>query len=166
MAASIRIQNQIHNTVIALNTDNRGTADKGRAALVNALRSQGARVAERRSGHIVFLEVTKLGAADRVLVRVKTRTGGTWQGSTRDGDPDPPPSRPTTYWAFVDLKNPSAAAFYIAPDEWVRRDIHAAHQLYLARHGGERAISKDSNHHAIDLRRILEWRDRWDLIGL
>ena len=146
--------------------DNQNVALQGRTAVMDALERRGARAKLLRHGNLVLLEVTRPGAAEHVLVRVKTRTGGTWQASIRDGDPVAAPHIPATFWAFVDLKDPREPAFYIAPDDWVRRDIHAAHEEYLGRHGGERAFSKDSNHHAIQLRRILQWRDRWDLIEL
>jgi hypothetical protein len=146
--------------------DDQNVALQGRTLVMDEIERRGARANLVRNRHLVLLEVTRPGAAERVLVRVKTRTGGTWQGSIRDGDPDPAPHIPATFWAFVDLTDPRSPAFYIAPDDWVRRDIHAAHQEYLGRHGGERAISKDSTHHAIQLPRILQWRDRWDLIGL
>jgi hypothetical protein len=146
--------------------DNHSVAEMGRAAVTGAIERRGARVKEIRQGNLVFLEATRPGAAERIRFRVKTRTGGTWQGSIRDGDPDPAPAIPPTFWVFVDLKNPRTPDFYIAPDDWVRRDIHAAHQVYLDRHGGERAFSKDSTHHAIQLRRIVQWRNRWDLSGL
>lgn len=146
--------------------DDRNVALQGRTLVMDAIERRGARAKLIRNGSLVLLEVTRPGAAERVLVRVKTRTGGTWQGSIRDADPDPAPHVPATFWVFVDLKDRRSPAFYIAPDDWVRRDIHAAHEEYLGRHGGERALTRDSTHHAIQLRRILQWRDRWDLIGL
>jgi hypothetical protein len=147
-------------------TDNQSTAERGRRLAAQALQDRGARVTEKRQGNKVFLEVRGSDPSARILVRVKTRTGGTWQGSIRDGDPDPAPSRPPVFWVFVDLESAGSPRFFIVPDDWMRRNIHDAHQAYLRRHGGERAHSKDSTHHAIEPRRILQWKDRWDLIEL
>ncbi|MBV9772524.1 MAG: hypothetical protein JO040_01155 [Gemmatimonadetes bacterium] len=147
-----------------MTTDTHGTAERGRQLVADAIRSRGAQVSEIRRGNLVLLECRT--GAQRIHLRVKTRTSGTWQGSTQDGHPDPVPSRPEVFWVFVDLERPSSPKYFIAPDEWMRRDIHRAHQSYLARHGGERAISKDSTHHAIEPRRVLQWKDRWDLFGL
>ncbi|MBA4159680.1 MAG: hypothetical protein H0X65_19720 [Gemmatimonadetes bacterium] len=47
-----------------------------------------------------------------------------------------------------------------------RRNIHEAHQEYLHRHGGRRAVTQDSDHHAIQPHRVRAWRDRWDLLDL
>jgi hypothetical protein len=73
-----------------------------------------------------------------------------------------PPAAPT-FWAFIDPGATPPAAF-IAPDAWVRRDISRAHEDYLRRHGGHRAQNDDSDHHAISVARIEQWRGRWELL--
>ena len=75
------------------------------------------------------------------------------------------PEESGRFWIFVDLIRPQPA-FYIAPEWFVKRDIARTHAEYLARNGGERAITKDSTHHQISLPRIQQWRDRWDVVGL
>jgi hypothetical protein len=147
-------------------SDVQTTAEKGRRAVIEALRDRGAEVSESRRGNLRLVVARSPAPGGSVHVRVKTRTAGTWQSSIRDADPDPAPTRPETFWAFVDLKNPRNPQFYIVPDTWMRQDIHRAHQAYLRRHGCERAITQDSVHHAIELRRILQWKDRWELLGL
>lgn len=150
---------------MAIASDNHGTADRGRMIAATELARRGARVEEVRDGRRRLLSATVPGASSSVLLRVKARTGGTWQGDTRDGVPNPVPPSTPTFWLFVDLST-VRPAFYVVPDDWMRRDIYADHQRYLQRHGGQRAHTLDSTHHAIQLKRIAEWRDRWDLVGL
>jgi hypothetical protein len=101
----------------------------------------------------------------RVII-LKTRSSGTWQGSTTDGDLDKADSN--TFWIFVDLSDSaiSQVDFYVVPDRWMRQNIAEYHAAYLARHGGRRAIAQDSTHHAIHAERISAWRNRWDLLGI
>lgn len=147
--------------------DNQSTAERGRRLVADALRERGAQVTEVRHGNIVYLEARNPAGIARVRIRVKTRTGGTWQGSINDGHPDPSDSQPKTFWVFVDISRSVARpGFYVVPDSWMRRDIHEAHQRYLRRHGGVRALTADSTHHAIELSRIEEWRSRWDLLEI
>lgn len=146
--------------------DTQSTAEKGRRAVADALRDRGAEVGELRRGNLHLLEIRHPRTGGRVQLRVKTRTSGTWQGSIREADPDPAPSLPEAFWVFADLEDVQRPQFFIVPDAWMRQDIHREHHAYLNRHGGERAITKDSTHHAIQPRRLLQWRDRWDLLGL
>ncbi len=95
-----------------------------------------------------------------LTVRIKTRTGGTWQGTTTEADPAPERG-PDRFVVFVDLAE-AKPEFYVAPEWWFQLDVHRNHSAYLARHPGPRA----SKHHAIQLRRIDEWHDRWDLLAL
>ena len=101
----------------------------------------------------------------RVRLRVRTRRTGTWQASVSEGAAEPVPPPLATFWVFVDL-SAEPVAFYIARDEWVRRDIFDAHQAYLARHGGHRAKNDASDHHAVRLERLTGHRDAWDKLGL
>jgi hypothetical protein len=94
---------------------------------------------------------------------VKSKTSGTWQASTNDGDPEK--SSSNFYWVFVDLGSRPNPSFFVVPDRWIREDIREHHDEYLAKHGGARAMGGASTHHAIQPRRIEEWRDRWDLLG-
>lgn len=144
--------------------DTLSTAERGRHVVTQELQDRGLSVTELRRGNLSLLEVRRPGESRRVHIRVKTRTSGTWQGSIRDGDPDPPAPRPDSYWIFVELEKGSRPGFFIVPDQWMRRNIYEAHQKYLARHGGARAVTADSTHHAIEPRRIMQWRNRWDLI--
>ncbi|HEV2437718.1 MAG TPA: hypothetical protein VG077_17120 [Verrucomicrobiae bacterium] len=106
-----------------------------------------------------------------VHIQVKTKRGGrTWHASIRDGQQTLPPSKPldeTVFWVFVDLGEIDAAPrFWIVPEWWIRNDIYATHQAYLDRHGGARARSHDSTHHAIDESRLSEWHGKWEIMGI
>jgi hypothetical protein len=86
---------------------------------------------------------------------------------TRGRKREEPTEEETHFWIFVELTKPPASPdFYVVPEWWIENDIHRANGDYLAKHGGQRAITKDSTHHAIKRSRIEEWRDRWDLLGL
>jgi hypothetical protein len=143
-------------------SDNQDTARRGREAVRTALAERGiANVEEERRGNRHRLRVRSPDGSRSVCLLVKTRRSGTWQTSEREGDPDPIPPPTPTFWVFVDLAG-GAPEFYVVPDEWMRKDIYENHQAYLARHGGSRAESPDSTHHAIALNRIRQWKDGWE----
>jgi hypothetical protein len=142
---------------------NISTNRAGEQALVAELSRRGASLIEVIPGRRRTLRVVHRGR-DYTL-RVKARRAGTWQASTSDGEPRAVETEPTRFWVFADLAE-RPPALYIAPDWWVRNDIFLAHREYLARHGGHRARTDESTHHAVPLDRIAEWRDRWDQLGL
>jgi hypothetical protein len=139
------------------------TVDRGEDELKSELRRRGANHwTEIQVGRVRLLA---LQAPERIVhIRVKTRSKGEWQASTRDGAPRTPPLPDATIWVFVDLTT-TPARFYLLPDEEVRQNIDVAHQAYLSLHGGRRAENDTSEHHAIALERIEHGRDRWDLLG-
>jgi Holliday junction resolvase-like predicted endonuclease len=100
-----------------------------------------------------------------VTIQVKSKTSGTWhsqytRGRKRKALPDE-----IRYWVFVDLGE-QPPGYYVVPEWWIENDIHRAHQAYLARHGGVRPRNPDSTHHGIQRSRVMEWRERWDILGL
>lgn len=100
-----------------------------------------------------------------VWIQVKTKRGGrVWQTRTTRGKSDPVEDA-TRFWILVDL-SVDDPEFYVVPEWWMQRDIHDAHADYLASHGGKRAQTQDSTHHAISIARVEQWRDRWDLLGI
>lgn len=103
-----------------------------------------------------------------VFLQVKTKRGGkTWHSSINDGQPMEPREDETSFWVFVDLGDLNAfPRYWIVPDWWIRDNIYRTHQAYLDSHGGKRARTEDSTHHAIDEGRLQEWRDRWDILGI
>jgi hypothetical protein len=106
-----------------------------------------------------------------VLIQVKAKSGGqrTWQTSVREGKPigKLSPSDATSFWVLVDLGLPeSPPRFWIVPDAWIRNDIYRNHRAYLAKHGGRRARSQQSLHHAIDEKRVAQWHNQWNLLDI
>jgi hypothetical protein len=143
-----------------------GTAKRGRRAVGDRLRALGALVADVRvppQSH--RLRVTNTRAGKPLLVAVRSRTAGTWQTQASLGTPAPTNRPDDTFWILVDL-GASTMEFYVIPEWWMRDDIYVHHQRYLAAHGGTRANSPGSDHHAIPTSRVREWRDRWELLGL
>lgn len=103
-----------------------------------------------------------------VYIQVKTkRSGRAWQTTIREGRPAVTPQHEDAFWVFVDLGAVgSAPRYWVVPDGWIRHNIYQEHQAYLARHGGVRAKNPNSLHHSIDERRLLDWQDRWDILGV
>jgi hypothetical protein len=108
-----------------------------------------------------------VGQNRTVAIQVKTKRSGTWQTTLREWTARVPEVAETRFWVFVDLhKTETPPAYFVVPEKWIQDDIKRAHKAYLERHGGQRARTPASNHHAIRLSRIKEWQDRWDLLGI
>ena len=106
-----------------------------------------------------------------IQIRVKTKRGGRSGHSSivdcRAMDAPPNPPGEIRFWVFVDLGGDNAGpGYWIVPDWWIRGDIYKAHQAYLRRHGGRRARNPDSTHHAIEEKRLSEWKGRWEILGI
>jgi DNA-binding transcriptional regulator YhcF (GntR family) len=65
---------------------------------------------------------------------------------------------------FVDLTG-DYPDFYIAPAQWVRDDVKRHHEAWLESKGGVRPRNPASEHHALELDRITQWHQRWDLLS-
>jgi hypothetical protein len=100
-----------------------------------------------------------------ISIQVKTKTAGTWQTSTLHGKKQEQPEKVTKFWIFVDLGKDDPV-YYVVPGWWIENDIDKAHNEYLKAHGGKRAKSNDSTHHAIPAKRIEQWSGRWDILGI
>ena len=101
-----------------------------------------------------------------VKIQVKSKTRGTWQTTIRHGREWPQaPKVVDRYWVFVDLGD-VAPKFYIVPAWWIENDIDKAHQQYLDEHGGHRAKKDESPHHAMQLSRIVQWKDKWETMKI
>jgi hypothetical protein len=136
-----------------------------RLLVAGELVTRGARCVEEFTAQHRRMLRARNASGELVELIVKARRAGTWQASTNDGNPGK--ASPSVFWIFVDLEGGAEAPrYFIAPDVWVRKDIEAHHQAYLERHGGQRAISKDSTHHALQPHRLTPWEDRWDQLRL
>jgi hypothetical protein len=103
-----------------------------------------------------------------VHIQVKTKSGGkTWHSSIIGCQPMDPVEDETVFWVFVDLGELNAPPLYwVVPDWWIRNDIYWTHRAYLDSHGGKRARTQDSTHHSIDEKRLREWQDLWEILGI
>lgn len=101
-----------------------------------------------------------------VNIQVKTRRSGSWHTSMDEGRRRRRPrGEEKNFWVFVDLADNNAEPiYYVVPDWWMRNDIFHAHRAYLRRHGGKRAINPRSKHHAIHVRRLVQWENRWNIL--
>jgi hypothetical protein len=141
------------------------TARRGLEQAIEELERRGA-VVERstRAPSSNTLRTRRPGAAP-VEIYVKTRGAGTWQTDVRKGTPAPDSPDEGRFWLFVDLTR-TPTDFYVAPAWWVENDIYETYQADLARFGGRRPTNPKSTHHGISEERIVQWRERWDLLGL
>ncbi|HYA13232.1 MAG TPA: hypothetical protein VEF33_02725 [Syntrophales bacterium] len=102
-----------------------------------------------------------------VSIQVKSRRTGTWQCSIKDGGKCAMKDNETAFWIFVDLsKGKDPPDYYIVPDCWIRNNIYETRSAYLKKRFGKRAVTLDSPHHAIDHRRLVQWKNRWDILGI
>jgi len=102
-----------------------------------------------------------------VSIQVKTRRTGTWHASIDDGRKCKTTSMETHFWVFVDIENVTAPpTYYIVPLWWIQNNIYENHNTYLAKHGGSRAKNPNSKHHGIDSKRIVQWKERWNILKL
>lgn len=140
------------------------TAESGQVKVFQKLVSLGAKnVQNHKEGNRSFIT---FDAPDGRHCKVTTRakTAGTWQTSTNYAASCPLNENDNEFWVFIDLgREPSA--FYVAPISWVKNDIFNAHQDYLRKHDGHRALNDQSTHHAIPVKRITAWKDAWAKMG-
>ena len=141
-------------------------AERGRREVEDALRQRGVTFRWQREGRKDWLVVRSSPNSRGCMLRVKTRTAGTWQDSIDNGRCDAEQADPPRFWVFVDIEDVSNPAFYIVPDDWMRRNIADVHRAYLERHGGSRPGNNDAKHHAISRDRIEPYRGKWDQLDL
>jgi len=102
-----------------------------------------------------------------VRIQVKTRRAGTWQCSIEDGGSMKDDHENDSYWIFVDLaKENQPPEYYIVPNWWIRNNIYKTHKAYLNKRFGRRAVTLESKHHAVDVKRLLEWKNKWNLLKI
>ncbi|MBT7094355.1 MAG: hypothetical protein HN936_14000 [Bacteroidetes bacterium] len=102
-----------------------------------------------------------------VFIQVKTCRAGDWQTSTDEGRKCDPIDEESRFWIFVRIDSENEPPeYFIVPDWWMRNNIYEHHQLYLAKHGGKRAVNPKTRHHSIRLKRINEWKNRWDILKI
>ena len=135
--------------------------EMGRARVMLELEGRGWAVRTGQIGQRPVLHAERDGVRRTILMSAKR--SGTWQTSTAYGAEQAPEETRGRLWVFVDLGRP-ASEFFIVPVDWMVEDIWQVHQQYLKQHGGQRKVTRKSTHHKIELARIEDWRDRWDLL--
>jgi hypothetical protein len=107
-----------------------------------------------------------VGDSRRISIQVKTKSRGSWHARfPKDAEECKEDAAETSYWVFVDLGG-EHPAYFIAPRWWVRNDIWRDHTAYLNRWEREHGHPRESSHHGIQTRRVEQWRDRWDVLGI
>ncbi len=105
-----------------------------------------------------------------IKVSTKGPTSSTWQTDIREGRECRPPENPrdeTEFWAFVDLgEKGSPPRYWITPCWWIRNDIYEVHKDFLYRNYGQRPITPDSKHHGINEKRLRDWKEKWEILGI
>ena len=141
------------------------TPEIGFQCVKNKIKERGAtNIVEHKEGNKRFLTYTGLdGRQYKVFSRAKK--AGTWQTSTTYGETQKPKDNDSDFWLFVDIAF-DPPKFYPVPFSWISNNIHEVHQEYLEKHGGDRPINRDSNHHAVTLKRIKQWENQWEKMGL
>ncbi len=54
--------------------------------------------------------------------------------------------------------------FYIGPAQWVRSDVKSHFATWLESRGGVRPRNPESDHSTVELDRIRQWHQRWDVL--
>ena len=98
-----------------------------------------------------------------VMITVNTRRRGVWYASANDGKPSKKIPDETNFWIFVSIgKLTELPNYYIVPEWWGRNDIYNETKGFLL----HKAKSNTYMHHGINVNRIEQWKDRWDILGL
>ena len=136
-----------------------GTADLGIGWFLKAVRAKGAHGERVTTSRRTAVRVIRPGASP-LIVRVKTRTAGTWQAQKSD-ESLANDDTGADFWAFVDLSTSSKSIYILAAKD-VADGIRRATDVWVARDPRR----ERKGHHAIELDRVAHGRNRWDLLGL
>jgi hypothetical protein len=120
------------------------------------------------AGNMPGIDILASDLADsqRISIQVKTKTSGTWHARfPRDAEEGPVDPLESSFWIFVDLGTESPS-YFIVPRSWMRNDIWQQHTDYLRRYEEKHGYARQSDHHGIQTKRVEQWRDRWDVLGI
>ena len=93
-----------------------------------------------------------------VQVNSRRRPGSPWQFNAHR-----PVIDDAVAVIFVDLTG-EVPDFYLAPAQWVHNDVTQHYQAWLNSKGGSRPRNPDSDHAAVEIDRIRQWHQRWDIV--
>jgi hypothetical protein len=115
----------------------------------------------------IDLIASNLDQSRLVNIQVKAKRTGTWQTSIEEGKRCGKPRGPEiSFWILVAISVKEYPEFWIIPEWWIRNNIYKTHQAYLKKHDGRRKYGSESKHHSIDEKRIKQWKERWDILGI
>jgi hypothetical protein len=148
---------------------NQEKARLARDRVVRELRRRGAgHVTEVKTGNVFQLQATDTSGRREVTLRVKTKSSGDWQTTTRIGEPREEKQAETKFWILVDTgqRGADVPGFFVVPDWWMCNYVHDEFEAHLRSHGGQRPVNPASTHCAIHPGDVERWRDRWDQLGI
>jgi len=120
------------------------------------------------AGNMPGIDILASDLADtrRISIQVKAKSSGSWHARfPRDAAQCGADPAETSFWVFVDLGG-EHPAYFVAPRWWVRNDIWQDHTAYLDRYQLKHGHARESEHHGIQVRRVEQWRGRWDVLGI
>ena len=147
---------------------NQEKARLARERVVRELRRRGAgQVTEVKTGNVFQLQATDASGRREVTLRVKTKSSGDWQTTTRIGEPREEKQSERKFWILLDTGQRGVGpGFFVVPDWWMCNYVHEEFQAHLRSHGGQRPVNPASTHCAIHPGDVERWRDRWDQLGI
>ena len=120
------------------------------------------------AGNMPGIDILASDLADtrKISVQVKTKTSGTWHARyPRDAEECAEDPAESSFWALVDLGG-QHPVYYLVPRSWIRNNIWQAHTAFLTRYEQKHGRHRESDHHGIPVRRIEQWHERWDVLGI
>jgi len=97
-----------------------------------------------------------------VMIAVKARRKGVWSASAKEGKPSKQILDETSFWIFISMEKLNELPnYYIVPEWWIRNDIYNETKGLLLQKGNSKYA-----HYGINVSRIEQWKDRWDILGL
>jgi len=146
---------------------NMNTFEIGMKAVERMLKKLNAsNISTKKEGKKKSIHFSDLDGKSSFSVVTRSKRAGTWQTSIEYGKPSTEKATENEFWVFVDLGNINNPKFYIVPKWWISNNIYETHQEYLKKYMGTRKYNPDSKHHAVQLSRIKQWENRWDLLNL
>jgi hypothetical protein len=136
---------------------------------VRELRRHGAgQVTEVKTGNVFELHATDTSRRREVTLRIKTKSSGDWQTTTKIGEPREEKQAETKFWILLDTgqRGADGPGFFVVPDWWMCNYVHDEFEAHLRSHGGQRPVNPASTHCAIRPGHVERWRDRWDQLGI
>jgi hypothetical protein len=120
------------------------------------------------AGNMPGIDILASDLADNRLIsiQVKSKSSGTWHARyPKDAIKSSRLPHETHFWIFVDLEG-EHPAYYVAPQWWIRNNILEEHTAFLADYEKKHGHKRESSHHGIPVRRVEQWRDRWDILDI